>query len=135
MARILLIDDDAEVRTTLRAMLEHAGHTVVEAQDGVDGLRAMRTTAPDLIITDILMPEKEGIETIQEIRAECPDIKIIAISGGGVTGRHMFLDVAQKLGADSVLEKPVMLRTLVRSVEALLSGRSSDGSPGRKPAP
>jgi len=76
------------------------------ASDGVRGLRMFRSEQPDLVITDIIMPEKEGIETIREIRGDCPDAKIIAISGGGRIGNMDFLKVAEKVGASEIIAKP-----------------------------
>jgi len=83
MARILLIDDDAPVRRTLRKMLERQGYEVEEAPDGKAGLTLYQENPADLIITDLIMPEMEGIETIMELRRRFPDVKIIAMSGGG----------------------------------------------------
>src|SRR5437762_7182307 len=85
MARILVIDDDAQVRGAVRRVLERAGHTVVDVADGEAGIRAHRERPTDLIITDIFMPEQDGIETIQQLRREFPRVKIIAISGGDRT--------------------------------------------------
>ncbi|MEO5957891.1 MAG: response regulator [Opitutaceae bacterium] len=83
MARILLIDDDDDVRTVLRLTLIHFGHTVIEARNGREGLELFAEARPELVITDIVMPEKEGLEVIIELRAHRPPVKIIAISGGG----------------------------------------------------
>ena len=82
MSRILIIEDDEHVRGMLRKMLERIGYDVFDAPDGKEGLDFYRNTPVDLVITDILMPEKEGIQTIMELRREFPDVKIIAISGG-----------------------------------------------------
>jgi CheY-like chemotaxis protein len=88
MARILLIDDDEPVRTTLRLTLEHFGHTVIEARDGTEGLALFQHANADLVITDIVMPEKDGLEVLRELRRMHPSVKIIAISGpGGTAGR------------------------------------------------
>ncbi|MCH8809524.1 MAG: response regulator, partial [Proteobacteria bacterium] len=83
MARILIIDDEDELRSMLRQMLEQAGHEVTEAVNGAEGIRLYEQDRPDLIITDIIMPEKEGVETIIALRRADPDLPIIAISGGG----------------------------------------------------
>ncbi len=106
MARIVLIDDDEDVRRTLVRMLETAGHEVHEAADGSSGLELCLEVDPQLVITDILMPEKEGIETIMTLKRDRPALKIIAISGGGRSGGMDFLDMARSLGADEVLQKP-----------------------------
>lgn len=106
MARILVVDDEEIVRVTLRQMLEKAGHQVFEAANGLEALRAFEKREADLVITDIIMPEKEGIETIMELRQRKPDLKIIAMSGGGRTGTMEYLHLAKSLGADNVLPKP-----------------------------
>ena len=106
MQKILVIDDDSLVRDTLVRILERKGYQVLVASDGLRGLRMFRSEQPDLVITDIIMPEKEGLETIREIRGECPDAKIIAISGGARIGSMDFLDFAGKLGASEIIPKP-----------------------------
>ena len=82
MGLILIIDDDSSVRGTMKKILEREGHEVREAEDGVVGLKLSREATPDVVVTDLLMPEKDGIETIMELRAEFPDIGILAVSGG-----------------------------------------------------
>src|SRR5690606_37152794 len=106
MASILLMDDDAIVRESLEHALTRAGHAVIAASDGRQGLRCYRENAVDLVVTDILMPEMEGIETIMAIRRENPRARIVAISGGGRTRSMDLLDVAEEFGADRVLRKP-----------------------------
>lgn len=120
MAQLLVIDDDEQVRKTLANMLSSAGHTVATADDGRSGARAAAIAAYDVILVDILMPEKEGIETIIELRRQQPSVKLIAISGGGRTESVDFLDLAKQLGADAALRKPIALRRLVETVNALL---------------
>lgn len=107
MQKILVIDDNAVVRDTLVQMLEGEGYCVLSAEDGRRGLAVFRNERPDLVITDIIMPEKEGIETIRDIRGECPNAKIIAISGGGRIGNTDFLHIARQLGASDVVAKPL----------------------------
>ena len=120
MARILVIDDEELVRFTLKQALQKAGHEVVEAADGNDGIAVCRQSPVDLIITDIIMPEKEGIETIVELRRDDPDLKIIAISSGGRTGTTDYLELAQKLGARQVLRKPFGRQELLEAVQDIL---------------
>jgi CheY-like chemotaxis protein len=91
MLRILIIDDEDQFRSMLRRVLERASYEVVEAQDGNEGIQRCREAPMDLIITDILMPGKEGLETIMDLRREFSQVKIIAISGGGRTGDLNFL--------------------------------------------
>ena len=107
MHKILVIDDNVVVRNTIIQMLESEGYAVVSAEDGRRGLSVFRSERPDLVITDIIMPEKEGIETIRDIRSEAPDTKIIAISGGGRMGNTDFLKIARQLGASDVIAKPL----------------------------
>ena len=121
MASILLIEDDAEVRTVIRRMLESKNHEVVEAPNGKVGLRLYRKNSTDLVVTDILMPDKEGIETIRELRRDFPEVKIIAISGGGMLGLERYLELAKKMGAQRTLEKLFNGNELNEVVRELLS--------------
>jgi len=122
MARILIIDDDAAVRRTMRMIVERSGHVVGEAEDGAMGLSLFRQGAYDLVITDLLMPEKEGIETIMELREEAPGVKILAVSGGMFLDRRGPLEDAEALGADSSLPKPFSVEEFRAAVEGLLRG-------------
>ena len=124
MARILIIDDDDQLRHMLCQALEQAGYETVEARDGEEGLEHYRATPTDLIITDILMPGREGLETIMELRREVPGVKIIAISGGGQTGNMTFLEVARYLGAQRALQKPFELRELLNAVREVLESQA-----------
>jgi CheY-like chemotaxis protein len=120
--RILVIDDDSAMRTTIRTALQHAGFTVHEAIDGERGIEAYREHRPDLVITDIFMPEKEGIATMLEMRRMDPATRILAISGGGrMLGREV-LSTAAQLGATATLAKPFVLAELVDKVDACLCG-------------
>ena len=117
MAKVLIIDDDAQVRTMLRRTLEAAGHTTMEASNGIEGVRSFAHYPTDLVITDIYMPEKEGLETILELKRANPDLPIIAISGGAREADIDFLPVAQRMGADHALPKPVNRAELLGLVE------------------
>ena len=122
MARILVVEDDDQIRTLIKKMLEgEKEYEVAEAENGVVAVKLARKTEFDLIITDIIMPEKEGIETIKEIRQMYPMIKIIAISGGGRIGPYDYLDLAKRLGAKKVLEKPFDLKEMLVAVKELLA--------------
>jgi DNA-binding NtrC family response regulator len=118
-ARILIVDDDADVRLVLRRMLEPDGYEVAEAAHGREALEAVLEKPFDLVITDLIMPEKEGIETIQAIHHRYPAIKIIAISGAYGTD---YLRIAKHLGAHEVMQKPLRLEAVLGTVGRLLRG-------------
>ena len=120
MAKILVIDDSEDIRILLHEALQAAGHSVVEAADGEEGLRSYREHCPDLVITDIVMPNKEGLETIMELRRESPGVKIVAMSGGTRGMVISFLPAAKKLGADYTLPKPFSLAELQAVVDDAL---------------
>ncbi len=120
MASILIIDDEPQVRLMLRMKLEDHGYEVKDADDGSTGLRLYREDPTDLIITDLIMPEKEGIETISQVKSEFPDVKIIAISGGGRFGPEGYLDIAKGIGAERTFSKPIELTELLKAVEELI---------------
>lgn len=121
MSRILLVDDHAEFLAVQKEILEDAGHTVVEANDGHKALAAVEAGGIDLVITDIIMPRKEGIETIMELRKRHPLLKVIAMSGGGRVGAMSYLEIAEKLGALHTLEKPFNAAALLAAVKMVLS--------------
>ncbi len=120
MARILVIDDEDAIRLVLREALEYAGHEVVEAEDGVAGVEQYHVRRADLVILDILMPRKNGLETIQELREADPAVKIIAISGGVRGGNVDNLAVAKTLGAQRTLAKPFRLHEMLEIVATML---------------
>ena len=117
---ICIIDDDESVRQTVGRILRGAGYAVVEAKDGDVGLRTVEQAMPAMIVTDIVMPNREGIETIREAKRRFPEIPIIAISGGGRLGPTGFLELACKLGADDCLAKPFRPAELLERVARLL---------------
>ena len=122
--RLLVIDDDNLVRAALIDMLQTAGFEVVAASNGRRGLELLETTPVDAVITDILMPEQEGLETIREARQRFPDIRILAISGGGAGGGEtQLLRFAESFGADQTLSKPFTGSQLVAAVRTLLAKR------------
>jgi CheY-like chemotaxis protein len=122
MARILIIDDEAAVRKVLRQMLEKEGHEVAEAEDGNAGVQRYQEHPTDLIITDLLMPGKEGMETIVELRKTWPEVKIIVISGGGRMNQANLLTMARFLGAVKTLGKPFERQELLAVVQEVLAG-------------
>ena len=105
-ARILLIEDDPDALLAIEILLSHLGYKVETARNGREGLKMFRANAPDLVLTDIIMPEVEGIETIIAMRQLRPDAKIVAMSGGGPMNRESLLDMTVKLGATDSLAKP-----------------------------
>jgi YesN/AraC family two-component response regulator len=120
MLQILIIDDEEQIRAVFKEMLGRSGYMVSEASNGEEGLILQREKPADLIITDIVMPHKEGLETIREIRQEFPEVKIVAISGGGEIGSDQYLDVAKQFGVVCTLQKPIRLEELLGTVERLL---------------
>jgi two-component system chemotaxis response regulator CheY len=127
MATILVIDDDAQVRAALRRILERAGYTVVTAADGQAGMRLHRERPADLIITDLFMPDQDGIETIRQLRREGPAVPILAVSGGDQTGAMDLREGAALLGASRTLGKPFELAQLLAAVGELLEEASPGG--------
>jgi DNA-binding response OmpR family regulator len=120
LARILIIDDEDLLRETIAQVLDDAGFDTREASDGEEGIAEFRKSPSDLVITDILMPTKEGIETIRELRRLSSGVKIIAMSGGGNVLKTSYLDVARQLGANVVLKKPFEMRALLDAVNTCL---------------
>jgi PAS domain S-box-containing protein len=118
--RILVIEDEPQMRTMLKQMLEDKGCDVVEASDGKEGIKLYRANPFDLIVTDIIMPEREGIEIIIELKKDFPDVKIIAISGGGRSEPESYLNLAEQLGAKRVFPKPIDREELLNAVRDLL---------------
>ena len=121
MARILVIDDEPLARYTIREALENSGHSVAEAENGREGLQLFALQSFDLIITDILMPEMDGVQTIQELRLLNRIAKVIAITGGGSVRSEGRLALATRTGASSVLTKPFSDEELMSSVNACLA--------------
>ena len=120
MARILIIDDEPQIRSMLKLMLERDGYDVIEAPDGVEGIKVYRQNPADLIITDLIMPNKDGIGMIIELKNEFPDVKIIAMSGGGLNKPDGYLKGAKKLGAACTLTKPIDREEMLKAVKDIL---------------
>nr|WP_176704648.1 response regulator [Candidatus Magnetococcus massalia]CRH08252.1 Response regulator receiver protein [Candidatus Magnetococcus massalia]CRH08319.1 Response regulator receiver protein [Candidatus Magnetococcus massalia] len=121
VASVLIIDDDMAVRELLRQILEDDGHEVFEASDGLEGVRAFQKRPTDLIFTDMLMPEKDGVEVIMELRDIAPSARIVAISGGGRgLDAHFNLRVAEDFGALVTLAKPFTRGEVLDAVQTLL---------------
>ncbi len=130
MPDVLIIDDDADLRTVLREMLEALGCGVTEAEDGAAGVSCANERDFDLVITDILMPRQEGIETIVALRKAKPHLRIVAMSGGGQMNGMTVLEFARKLGADVILEKPFGLPEIAGVVRALDESEPTQSSVG-----
>jgi len=120
MRRILVIDDDTQIQQMLRQMLEREGYEVVDALDGNEGIKLYRQLPADLIIIDIIMPGKEGISTIIEIRQDFPDAKIIAISGGGLIAPEVYLEMAERYGVCRTFSKPLDRKEFLDAIQELL---------------
>ena len=121
MQRILIVDDEEQIRKMLGIMLRNEGYYVEDAADGNAALALLETQSFDLVITDIVMPEKEGLETIMELKKKYPTIKIIAISGGGRVSPVHYLEGAKALGATHVFSKPVKITMLLSAIKQALS--------------
>ncbi len=121
MSRILIIEDDPQTRDMLSQLLQRSGYEVSVAADGIDGLREFRKAPADLVLTDLLMPGKEGLETIRDLLDEFVGVKIIAMSGGGRLGNLGYLAAAEKLGATRVFAKPIDIPLLLTTIKELLS--------------
>ena len=121
MAVIVIVDDDPTVRMIATELLRHDDHVVLEAEDGEEALKIIASMAVDLVVLDMLMPNKDGLETIGELRRSNPHIRILAISSGGRVGADQLLRTAMVLGADDTLVKPLRLDTFARSVARLLA--------------
>jgi len=126
VTRLLLIDDDEDLCELIAASLTGAGFLVTTANNGRSGLRAFRDEQPDLVITDILMPDIEGIEVIMTIKATSNPPPILAISGGGILVGSEYLDIARELGADGTLAKPFRMSALVTKVLEMLGQDTAD---------
>jgi len=120
MPRILVIDDEPLVRSTVVTMLNREGFSVEEASDGQAGIAMFHKNQPDVVITDIFMPNRDGIEIIRELKRSCPLTKIIAMTGGGQTRMMEITSAATFLGADHILLKPFERESLLAAVNAAL---------------
>jgi CheY-like chemotaxis protein len=121
MKTILIVDDDPGVRAYLKAVLETTSHELMIASNGEEAIQTLNSYQCDLLITDIFMPVAEGLNTIVRVRQNYPEMKIIAISGGGLLGIGNYLDHARIYGADAALEKPIQSTDLIEQVDQLLN--------------
>jgi len=121
MALIMIVDDDQQILRLLTEIIAKEGHQVVSAVDGEQAFEEFQNQPIDLVITDLLMPNKEGLELIQELRGIKPELKIIAYSGGGQMQPDNYLDFAKGMGADRVFSKPIPIKELTAAVAELLA--------------
>src|SRR5882672_9503076 len=124
MARILLIDDDDLLRGVLAKALTHGGHEIVQASDGRQGVEVARASSFDLVITDLIMPVQEGVETITTLHKEQPKLKVIAMSGGASNSK-LYLQIAGKLGARRVVNKPFTPKQLIEVIDEVLADENA----------
>ena len=120
MAHILIIDDDKDFRQLLQEMLEREGYTVSSVVDGAEGIKLFKNKPADLVITDIIMPEKEGLETIMDLKRDYPDLKIFAISGGGRSHQGNYLITAKHFGAMKTFMKPFNKNELLEAIREVI---------------
>jgi len=117
---VLIIDDEEAIRDYLRFVLEEEGCTVLDAENGNEGLKALRSNNIDLVIVDIVMPDRDGFEVISDIKKDFPDIAVIIISGA--PSKDLYLNIAQKLGVSETLEKPFKRQQILEAVSEVLPG-------------
>lgn len=130
MARILLVDDDDDVRRAMSRTLERLGQEVTPARTGREALSSMEESAPDLLLTDINMPDMDGIELMMAVRKRWPGVPIIAVSGGGMLPKDLLLANASVLGAVATLQKPVELAALGEALASALGPSAPSSPPG-----
>ena len=120
-ARILIIDDEPALRDLFKALLEAQGHEVAVAHHGREAIAMLGERSFDLVMTDVLMPEQDGLETIMQIRGRWPKLRVLAMTGGGHLDAHYYLRVAKNLGATSLLQKPFSADELLHAIRGLLT--------------
>jgi len=135
MPSILLIEDDELFRSTLAEALTSQGYTVTQATDGDEGVKMFKARPTDLVLTDVVMPNKEGIATVRELRRGNPGLGIIAMSGGFASDAPLYLQLAGGLGADRTLQKPFPLPVLLQAVQEVLALDEAARARSKGPAP
>src|ERR1700685_1671205 len=119
--RILIVDDNEKIRATVRMMLEGAGFEIAEAADGAEAIRTFRHSGADVVLSDVFMPDHDGLELIRALRRDFPDVKVIAMSGGGFRGRVDMLPLAKGLGAAAILPKPFTQAEVLAAIARALA--------------
>lgn len=122
MANILLVEDDDSLAKVIEEILKIHGHSVVRAKNGIEAIRQYNAGSIDLVLTDIVMPDMEGLELIHKLHRTAPQIKIVAMSGGGLNNAPIYLSIAKNFGAIEVLAKPFSGDELIASIQAALAG-------------
>ncbi len=120
MHKILVIDDDDQVRTYFKVLLEDNGYSVDTAENGLIGINCLKQEKYEVVILDLLMPEKEGMETLMEMKKSMPEIKVITVSGGGKIGPESYLSATKILGAEYAFPKPVNQQELLDAVDQII---------------
>ena len=120
MSGILLVEDDKDLREVLKISLSRRGFKVFEAENGKEAIIRFKPSITELVVTDLIMPEEDGLKVIMQCREKKPALKIIAISGGGKAGPASYLNLAKALGADAIFSKPFSLNDLISKIEDLL---------------
>ena len=120
MPGVLLVEDDRELREMLKLSLSRRNYTVIEAENGKDAIAHFKPSITDIVITDLIMPEEDGMKVVIKLRELKPSLKIIAISGGGKVGPGSYLNLAKALGADAIYSKPFSINDLIAKIEQLL---------------
>jgi CheY-like chemotaxis protein len=121
MPGILLVEDDRDLREMLKLSLGRRGFTVLEAGNGKEAIIRFKPAITDMVVTDLIMPDEDGLKVIMQFRQKKPEIKIIAISGGGKAGPGSYLNLAKALGADAIFSKPFSVNDLISKIEDLLN--------------
>jgi CheY-like chemotaxis protein len=121
MPGVLIVEDDKELREMIRISLARRKHTVIEAINGKEAIIHFKPLLTDLVVTDLIMPEEDGLKVIMKLKELKPSLKIIAISGGGKAGPGSYLNLAKALGADAIYSKPFSINELISKIEELLT--------------
>jgi DNA-binding response OmpR family regulator len=120
MAGIMIVEDDNDLREMLKLSLLQRKYTIIEASTGKEAIAKFKPTLVDLVVTDIIMPDEDGLKVIMKLKEIKPNIRIIAISGGGKAGPGNYLNLARALGADEIFPKPFSVQSLLAKIDAIL---------------
>lgn len=126
MSGILIIEDDNELREMLKVALQRRNYIIMEAENGKEAISHFKPSVTDLVITDLIMPEEDGLKVVIKLREIKPAVKIIAISGGGKAGPGSYLNLAKALGADAIFSKPFSVHDMISKIKLLLDDEHPD---------